>query len=109
MHWYKISVIILIYLFKSSPLFFLKTSFFWVGDSWFCKSSMAAEVGVGKADGIEVVLAVIWCIIGLESVFGPIIRLKRNGRLLELLPVIHKVWHLRAKKISRDILNDSCC
>lgn len=42
------------YLSMLSSLCFLKNGFFIDGEIWFCMSSLAAEFGVGNADGMDV-------------------------------------------------------
>lgn len=61
-----------IYLLETSPLFFLIVGRLSSdGDCWLllllCASSMAAEFGVGNADGTDVGVAIICCILGLDS------------------------------------------
>lgn len=55
------------YLFKSSPLAFLNNGFFKFGDNGLCASSMAAEFGVGNADGIDVAELLIICCVFCPS------------------------------------------
>lgn len=52
------------HLFKSSPFTFLNMDFFCMFGDNCCESSMAAELGVGNADGTEVGVGIIGCVFG---------------------------------------------